>query len=102
MFNFFLFFLHRQSSSLNEQFTNACLYVDKLADQNQMGAMFKTRFSRLPPDLQKQVEVSWVNKGFTRDKYAISVIQLMSQKYVYMTPNSQCKFCLNVIEYSLI
>ncbi|XP_041350038.1 uncharacterized protein LOC121369187 [Gigantopelta aegis] len=57
-----------QSSSLNEQFTNACLYVDQLADQNQMHTMFKTRFSRLPPDLQKQAEVSWAKKGFTKDK----------------------------------
>ena len=55
-------------TSLDEQFTSDCNYIDSVMNQEKIGAIFNTRLTLLPPDLQRQVEASWSDQGHTREK----------------------------------
>ena len=51
--------------TLEEQFTRDTWYMDVLASQANMDEMFTSRVNLLPPDLAKQVEKGWRDKGYT-------------------------------------
>ena len=65
-----IFFIGTDSDemSLDEQFTSDCNYIDTVMNQEKIGAIFTSRLTLLPPDLQRQVEASWVDQGHTREK----------------------------------
>ncbi|XP_052081435.1 HAUS augmin-like complex subunit 7 [Mytilus californianus] len=53
--------------SLYEQFTSDCNYMDTLMNQEKIGAIFNSRLTLLPADLQRQVEAAWADQGHTRE-----------------------------------
>ncbi|XP_067684101.1 HAUS augmin-like complex subunit 7 [Haliotis asinina] len=55
------------STGLTEQFGADCLLMDRLANQEKTEVLFNSRVSLLPLDLQRKLEVQWVEKGFNKD-----------------------------------
>ncbi|KAL5014850.1 hypothetical protein ScPMuIL_009120 [Solemya velum] len=57
-----------EATGLEDQFHKDCTYVDTLVDQEKLDNLFNPQISLLPPDLQRQIEVSWVAKGYSKEK----------------------------------
>ncbi|KAL3853254.1 hypothetical protein ACJMK2_016809 [Sinanodonta woodiana] len=56
------------ASPLDEQFNQSCLYMDSLARQENLDLVYNPRLDLLPPDIQRQVEKSWSDKGHDKNK----------------------------------
>ena len=58
--------------SLDEQLLHDAAYLNNLAARCNIEAIFNPAISLLPPDLQKTVEEHWSQKGYQKDKWALS------------------------------
>ncbi|XP_045166766.2 uncharacterized protein LOC123530121 isoform X2 [Mercenaria mercenaria] len=57
-----------EAMPLEEQLSHDCAYLNALCSQGKIDAIFATKLSLLPPDLQKQVESRWSQTGKSADK----------------------------------
>ncbi|XP_046335158.2 uncharacterized protein LOC124117372 [Haliotis rufescens] len=55
------------STGLTEQFGADCLLMDHLANQEKTDVLFNCHVSLLPLDLQRKLDIQWVEKGFSKD-----------------------------------
>ena len=53
---------------LEELLLHDAAYLNTLCNQGNIEAVFKSRLTLLPPDLQKQVEDGWALKGHSKEK----------------------------------
>ncbi|XP_064596867.1 HAUS augmin-like complex subunit 7 [Liolophura sinensis] len=69
------------SWSLEEQFTQDSVYLERLVTQERMTTLFHPAITLLPPDLAHKLERSWVERGFTKDKPPLPDVKQLSESY---------------------
>ena len=73
---------------LEEQFHRDIWFLDTVATQGNMNEMFTSRVNLLPPDIMKQIEQGWQDKGYT-DKtkwdHIYTVLGILNA--TWMSPN---------------
>lgn len=54
--------------NIEKQLIQDCKFIDTLVEQENINCLFNSQLTLLPPDLQRKVEVGWIEKGCSKDK----------------------------------
>lgn len=86
VFDMFIWYFS-EATGLEDQFHKDCSYVDTLVDQEKLDNLFNPQISLLPPDLQRQIEINWVTKGHTKEKW---VFNNVANNYITWRRSNGC------------
>ncbi|ESO89865.1 hypothetical protein LOTGIDRAFT_234008 [Lottia gigantea] len=71
-----------ESSGLSEQYIADCNYVDQLVIDENMSTLFNSKVNLLRPDIYKNIEMKWVEKGFSKGiPPSVDINQLKEKAY---------------------